>query len=522
MTSPKSTGPQGNVSGAVLYTRVSTGEQDKHGTSPGSQLAACRAKALALSLPIVAEHYDPGISGGFLLSRKEFQAALSAIQSGRADTLICPNISRYSRDVEHQQAVKKAVRAAGGRLVFCDMEFADTPEGDLNFTIQGGFAEYERKVIRKRLMEGRSRRAQGGQQPARAKSPFGYRIATKADVLRGAYPPDAVGKYQVVEEEAKIVREMFARYASGTDTLNGICKWLNASGVRPGGGADLWWPSRISYILKNSVYKGVAVYGQRVHRTDEDRLRQTNPQTGRPYKVGIIRRPGDPAAMIEMACPALVDEETWDRAGERLAGNPSRLSGNPQRVLMLTGKVCCPACGGRMTVHGSGKSTYLDKSGRTREYKKERRYACIHSRRQYGVTGVYACSSASFMVRRTEEAVVTALLDAAKHPEAIAKAVAVYQQALLHKRQKQDQEQLQQDQEQLQQDAGITGGSARGLRGHAGDLAARPGCCGRSLAGAGDAPVGDGQGADRRHHRRGRRGGLRPRLRGDRRRTGVA
>ena len=99
------------IPGAVIYTRVSTGDQDKNGTSPETQLAACRQKAAALGLPIVAEYYDGGISGGFLLMRTEFQAAIADIQAGRSNTLICPNISRYSRDMEHQQAVKKAVRA---------------------------------------------------------------------------------------------------------------------------------------------------------------------------------------------------------------------------------------------------------------------------------------------------------------------------------------------------------------------------------------------------------------------------
>ena len=121
----------------MIYTRVSTGEQDKHGTSPETQRDACRAKALALGLPIVAEYHDGGISGGFLLTRPGVQAAIADIQAGRADTLICPNISRYSRDVEHQQAIKKAVRAAGGRLVFCDMDFDDTPEGDLSIRHHG-------------------------------------------------------------------------------------------------------------------------------------------------------------------------------------------------------------------------------------------------------------------------------------------------------------------------------------------------------------------------------------------------
>ena len=88
--------------GAAIYTRVSTGEQDKHGTSPETQRDACRTKALALGLPIVAEYHDGGVSGGFLLARPGMQAALADIQTGRATTLICANISRYSRDVEHQ------------------------------------------------------------------------------------------------------------------------------------------------------------------------------------------------------------------------------------------------------------------------------------------------------------------------------------------------------------------------------------------------------------------------------------
>jgi len=88
--------------GAILYTRVSTGEQDKHGTSPETQRESCRAEALTLGLPVVAECHDGGISGGFLKARPGMQAALADIKAGLADTLICANISRYNRDVAHQ------------------------------------------------------------------------------------------------------------------------------------------------------------------------------------------------------------------------------------------------------------------------------------------------------------------------------------------------------------------------------------------------------------------------------------
>ena len=42
--------------GAVIFTRVSTGEQAEHGTSRRPSCDMCRAKALALGLPIVAEY----------------------------------------------------------------------------------------------------------------------------------------------------------------------------------------------------------------------------------------------------------------------------------------------------------------------------------------------------------------------------------------------------------------------------------------------------------------------------------
>ena len=77
--------------------------------------------------------------------------------------------------------------AAGARLILCDMEIADTPEGDLQFGIMGQFAQYERQLIRKRTMAGRRHRAEQGYQPCRSQSPLGYHIVTKGEALAGLY-----------------------------------------------------------------------------------------------------------------------------------------------------------------------------------------------------------------------------------------------------------------------------------------------------------------------------------------------
>ena len=68
--------------GAVIYTRVSTEEQAENGTSLAGSCDACRQKALALGLPIVAEYEDAGVSGGFLPRARH--AGRRSPTSGRA------------------------------------------------------------------------------------------------------------------------------------------------------------------------------------------------------------------------------------------------------------------------------------------------------------------------------------------------------------------------------------------------------------------------------------------------------
>ncbi len=261
--------PATKTRGAVLYTRVSGDEQDKHGTSPETQRDATRQKALALGLPIIAEYYDGAVSGGLLLARPGMQAALSDIRAGRADTLICPNISRYSRDVEHQQAIKKAVKSVGGKLIFCDMDFDDTPEGDLNFDIHGSFAAYERKIIRARCMKGKRKQAGAGRRFSPSRSPLGYHIVKKEDVLRGLFPSEMLGRYAVDESRAPLVQELFARYAAGEMGTPALCRDLNGRGVPPPLGGSLWRCSTLRSILRNPVYKGQPGYGRMVSHLEQ-------------------------------------------------------------------------------------------------------------------------------------------------------------------------------------------------------------------------------------------------------------
>jgi len=343
-----------NAHGAVLYFRVSTGEQAEHGTSLESQRDVCRAKANNLTLPIVAEHEDAGVSGGLLQSRPGIQAALADIRAGLADTLICANISRYSRDVEHQQRIKKDVKAAGGRVVFCDMDFDDTPEGDLAFNIMGGFAQYEKQLIKTRSMKGKRKRAEEGQQPQRSTPAYGYHIVTNAQVECNLYPPEMRGRYLIVEEQAEIVRELFTRYAAGGIGFPPLARDLNARRI-PASRGGIWHPVCVSIILRNPVYKGEPAYGRISRTLGEAGPADRHSLTGAPLiRPRAVERPGQP---IMLTSPAIVSEELWEQVQARMTTNQTQQGGNPRRARMLSGRAFCP-CGHNAALVGKPGAKY--------------------------------------------------------------------------------------------------------------------------------------------------------------------
>ncbi len=401
--------------GAVIVTRVSGTEQDKHGSSPESQLDACRAKALALGLPIIAEYYDAAVSGAFLLTRAGMQAALADLQAGRADTLITFNIDRYSRDREHQEQIKKAVRAAGGRLVFTDADYQDNAAGNLSFNIRGDFAVFEREHFRERSMLGKVTFAERGIQTARALAPYGYHVPTKADVMRGDFPLELLGRYVVREDQAAVVRRIFAGYAAGTHSMHRLCLELNAESIPTPRGASAWRPPTIKAILANPVHKGQPAYGRVQHRKEESRLQEISPLSGLPYRCAVVRSPSDPDQWVTLSAPALVSEDAWDRAQARTALNKSQKGGQPARTRLLSGRLVCPACGG-------GMRFLLTKKEEWDCYQCQRRVEALRA-------GLPAeCEATSYHRLMLEAAVLLSLSEIAERPASVKAQLARYRQ----------------------------------------------------------------------------------------------
>ena len=93
---------------------------------------------------------------------------------------------------------------------------------------QGMIAEYERAQIAERTRRGKVHRARAGTVNVLGGAPFGYRYIRRSD--------EAEARYEIVEEEAAVVREMFRRYVEDNLSIAGshtMARRTRASPPRP-------------------------------------------------------------------------------------------------------------------------------------------------------------------------------------------------------------------------------------------------------------------------------------------------
>lgn len=141
---------------AGIYARVSTAVQD-----PTGQLEQLRAHCAARGWSC-REHVDLGQSGA-----KEHRPALDSlmaeVRARKLDVVVCTKLDRLARSTYHLVILGKELEALGVDLVVLDQAIdTTTPGGRLLFHVLAAIAEFERDLIRDRVIAGQARaRAQG-------------------------------------------------------------------------------------------------------------------------------------------------------------------------------------------------------------------------------------------------------------------------------------------------------------------------------------------------------------------------
>ena len=202
---------------------------------------------------------------------------------------------------------------------------------------QGMIAEYERAQILERSRRGKRHRAKAGEVSVLCGAPYGYRYIRKTS--------DAPARYEFDGAEAEVVRLVYDKYTVDGLSIGAIARLLREMGLPTRRRVTRWERSVVWAILRNPAYQGTACFnktqvGQRQKVTRPFRL---SGRTVHGEKSCSHERPRD--EWIEIPVPAIVSEETFALAAERLADN-KRFA--PRRTIepsIVQGLVSCRKCG---------------------------------------------------------------------------------------------------------------------------------------------------------------------------------
>ena len=143
----------------AIYARVSTDKQ-----STENQLLELRTLCTKLGYTIVQEYTDNGISGA--KSRDERPALNLLLKDAtrrKFDRVMCWSIDRLGRSLQHLVEILNELQALKIDLFFQQQGMdTSTPSGRMIFSVFGAIGEFERNLIRERVLAGQQRAKANG------------------------------------------------------------------------------------------------------------------------------------------------------------------------------------------------------------------------------------------------------------------------------------------------------------------------------------------------------------------------
>lgn len=150
-----------------LYSRVSTEKQTCE-----NQLIELRQTAERLGYTVVQEYVDHAISG--VKGRDErpsLDRMLKDASIKKFDMVMIFDITRLGRSLQHCIETLNFLNSVGIDLFFQKQSIdTSTPVGRLTFSLLASLGEYERELIRERIVAGVSRAKQSGKRLGRPSS----------------------------------------------------------------------------------------------------------------------------------------------------------------------------------------------------------------------------------------------------------------------------------------------------------------------------------------------------------------
>lgn len=300
---------------------------------------------------------DKGISGTSAKKRDEFMKMIRACKRHKIDMIITKSISRFSRNTLDCLKYIRILKELNVDVYFEEQGLHSKDAGaEFYITIYGSIAQSEAENISANVKWGKQQSAKEG------KVSFSYNSFL-------GYKKGADGKPEIVEDEAKVVREIFDKYLEG-ESVRTIAKYLTANQIATPTGKEVWHYGTVKSILSNEKYKGDALINKTyVVDCISKKVKRNNGERAQYY--------------VENNHPAIISPEKVNRVQEEMARRTSKKKVKQIGTKTELGKYSSKYALSELLICGECHTPYRRCTWTTTDGKKKIMWRCIN-RLDYG------------------------------------------------------------------------------------------------------------------------------------------
>jgi len=336
---------------AAVYSRVSTEDQEREGSSLDSQQEACLKFAEGQGYEVSDNHIIREVWSGLTLDRPDLTEMRNWVRDNEVEAVVVYSTDRLSRDPLHLLLMADEFDKKGVKLHFVTEPMVNSMEGQLLGFVRGWASKLEALKISERTMRGKVERAKNGKLPGASHSRlYGY------DYVAGKNRE--LGIRIINEEQARWVKEMFRWLVEEGLSVRGIALRLTALGVPNWSGKTFWHRSTVYDMFGREAYCG------RTYAFTCTQLQPDNPEGYRRKKGRAALRPREQWIEIPGVTPPIISEERFEAAQAKLKRNREMSPRHSKRQYLLRGHIRCRHCGRsyygdtKQSGHGVGRHVY--------------------------------------------------------------------------------------------------------------------------------------------------------------------
>lgn len=271
---------------------------------------------------LVSIYSDNGISGT-TINRPEFQQMLQDCRAGKIDLIVTKSVTRFARNTLILLETIRELKKLG---IDCCFEKEDmhsiSPDGELLLTLLAMYAE-EKARSASENQKWRVQKLYDQGKPAGGHV-FGYHLAGE--------------KFEVVPEEAEIVKEIFRLYLSGMG-YGKIARTLIEQNI-PARFGGTWSNASVRDILLNEKYAGDLLLQKTF--SEDFRTKKQRKNTGELRKVYVKN---SHEAIIDRQMFEAVQQEAARRSAHQMEIMAHRNPNHETSAKLFTGLILCGCCG---------------------------------------------------------------------------------------------------------------------------------------------------------------------------------